>query len=568
MANLMSMVKLKNKVSRNGFDLSRKNIFSAKVGELLPVACLECLPGDKFKINTQSFTRTMPVNTAAYTRIREYFDWYFVPSNLIWNKFNTWVTQMGDNNQHAYSARNFDVEQGKIAERLPYCRLSDLTGNINTMTTSKDIFGYDFVPKAAKLLSYLDYGQLTVNTETNKINENLGIVVNPFPLFAYQKIYADYFRNSQWEKPFAPAFNLDYSLGGDIAPYLNSGGFVGELCQLRYCNWNKDLFTGVLPQAQFGDSASINGATLINSFYEDSPNVESHTDSLKLEAPAVETLAKSLGFSLKDVNGDSLVSMFNVLQLRQAEAKQKWAEITQSQQQDYQSQVKAHFNVNVSNAYSERCRYLGGSSSNIDITEVVNTNLTTSDKVAEIAGKGVGSGNGYVDFDCDVHGYLMCIYHALPLLDYANSGIPKMLTKTLPTDFAIPEFDAVGMTQLSVTELTTGINSSKFKNLFGYVPRYYDYKTAVDKVHGAFVDGGLDSWVAPMSDTYISKVVESWSEVPAASSVFPFFKVNPAVLEPIFTAVTDSETRSDQLLINSYFDIKAVRNLDVNGLPY
>ena len=103
MANVMSLKKLKNNTSRNGFDLSKRNIFSAKVGELLPVYCKEIIPGDKFKINVKSFTRTMPVNTAAYTRIKEYYDWFFVPTNLLWNKFNTWVTQMTDNTQHADS---------------------------------------------------------------------------------------------------------------------------------------------------------------------------------------------------------------------------------------------------------------------------------------------------------------------------------------------------------------------------------------------------------------------------------------------------------------------------------
>ena len=97
MANIMSMVKLKNKTSRNGFDLGRKNAFTAKVGELLPVACIECLPGDSFDLEIQHFTRTRPVNTAAYTRIREYFDWFFVPTDLLWNKFGTVITQMTDN---------------------------------------------------------------------------------------------------------------------------------------------------------------------------------------------------------------------------------------------------------------------------------------------------------------------------------------------------------------------------------------------------------------------------------------------------------------------------------------
>lgn len=99
----MSLKSLRNKTSRNGFDLSFKKNFTAKAGELLPVMVKEVLPGDSFKINLKSFTRTQPINTAAFARIREYYDFYFVPYDLLWNKANTVLTQMYDNPQHSVS---------------------------------------------------------------------------------------------------------------------------------------------------------------------------------------------------------------------------------------------------------------------------------------------------------------------------------------------------------------------------------------------------------------------------------------------------------------------------------
>ena len=103
MANIMSIKSLRNKTSRNGFDLSTKRNFTAKAGELLPIWCKEVLPGDSFKINLKSFTRTQPINTAAFARMREYYDFFFVPYDLLWNKANTALTQMYDNPQHAVS---------------------------------------------------------------------------------------------------------------------------------------------------------------------------------------------------------------------------------------------------------------------------------------------------------------------------------------------------------------------------------------------------------------------------------------------------------------------------------
>ena len=103
MANIMTLKSLRNKPSRNGFDLSSKRNFTAKSGELLPVRCWEVLPGDSWSIDLKSFTRTQPLNTAAFARMREYYDFYFVPYDLLWNKANTVLTQMYDNVQHATS---------------------------------------------------------------------------------------------------------------------------------------------------------------------------------------------------------------------------------------------------------------------------------------------------------------------------------------------------------------------------------------------------------------------------------------------------------------------------------
>ena len=186
MANIMSLKKLRNKPSRNGFDLSRKNVFSAKVGELLPVMCVECIPGDKFKVNLKNFTRTMPINTAAYTRIREYFDFFFVPTELMWHKYNTWVSQMTDNNQHATSI----TANTQLTDRHPYFSMGALLTKISSIDTSQSIkdnpLGYRRLAQSVKLLNYLNYGQFTCSNEMGVIGHKYAkdVACNPFPHLA------------------------------------------------------------------------------------------------------------------------------------------------------------------------------------------------------------------------------------------------------------------------------------------------------------------------------------------------------------------------------------------------
>ena len=93
------------------------------------------------------------------------------------------------------------------------------------------------------------------------------------------------------------------------------------------------------------------------------------------------------------VNRTPVFSSFNILALRQAEALQKYREITQSVDTNYRDQIKAHFGVNVPASDSHMAQYIGGIARNLDISEVVNNNLQ-GDGEAVIYGKGVGTGTG------------------------------------------------------------------------------------------------------------------------------------------------------------------------------
>lgn len=599
MANIMSQIKLKNHTSRDGFDLSRRNAFTAKVSELLPVACIECLPGDYIEARTQHFTRTMPVSTAAYTRMREYYDWFFVPTNLLWNKFNSFVTQMVDNNQHAVGITTRQV----LSDTHPYFTTNQVHQYIRslygTATPDTNYFGFERGQLTAKLMNYLGYGDfspsLAEGASTNDFPYKENVNLNPFPLLAYQKIYQDYYRHSQWEQAYAPAFNIDYISGAEASLNMPISTLFNDyahetMFDLRYSNWNKDLFMGLLPNSQYGESASVildpeesfNNRLLLTNFTKGnslttgtSGRLQVNTNLLTDEGNKIYNVTTSNSeqvnlyitssqiVALRDALG---INNFGILALRQAEALQKWREITQSQHQDYKSQVEAHFGVSPSNALSERCQWIDGHVSNLDISEVTNTNITGTNP-ADIAGKGVGVGDGKMKFKTDVHGYLLCIYHCVPILDYSITGINRMNLKTKVTDYAIPEFDKSGMVSVPLIELTNSLNTSdKLNNdLLGYAPRYYDYKQALDEVHGAF-KSELAPWVAPFDDSYIQNYLTNYLSLKSLNYIF--FKVNPAIMNPVFGYNVDSTVDSDQLLVNTAFDISAVRNLDRNGLPY
>ena len=96
MSDFNPLDRAKIPVHRSSFDLSSKKLFTAKVGEILPCYWQIAIPGTKYRISSDWFTRTVPVNTAAYTRIKEYYDFYAVPLRLISRALPQAFTQMTD----------------------------------------------------------------------------------------------------------------------------------------------------------------------------------------------------------------------------------------------------------------------------------------------------------------------------------------------------------------------------------------------------------------------------------------------------------------------------------------
>ena len=593
--SLFSLKDVRNHPRRSAFDLSSKVAFSAKSGELLPIKWYFTMPGDKFTLKRQHFTRTQPVNTSAYTRIREYYDWFWVPLHLLWRNAPEVISQMQSNVQHS-SSQTSALTLGNF---LPTVTNNQLGGVCERLKGKKNYFGFDRSDLAYKLMQYLRVGNTGVSTSnfgtsvpvsnasyTQSFRFNLNLSI--FPFLAYKKFCQDYFRYSQWQNSSPYLWNIDYYTGtqqqlfstipaaGDA--YWNSN----TMFDLEYCNWNKDMFMGVLPDTQFGDVASINTGGLSSRDLPVQAKISSSSSSGvylgdKI-APTGSNFCVNAGPNAVVSNPlvvslPSIAASFDVLTLRRGEALQRWKEISLNVPQNYRAQIKAHFGVDVGENMSGMSTYVGGDSSSLDISEVVNTNLQSGDSQSEavIAGKGVGSSQGSEKFEARDWGVLMCIYHNVPLLDYVPSAPGPQYFVSENTDLPIPELDSIGMQSIPISmysnsnnELVTGFASSDYT--MGYLPRYYSWKTSYDYVLGAFTTTEKE-WVAPITPA-IWKNMLSTVSTQSSSVTYNIFKVNPSILDSIFQVNADSKWDTDPFLINCAFDVKVVRNLDYSGMPY
>lgn len=608
MGNIMNLTAVRNKPSRNGFDLSQKINFTAKVGELMPVWYTPVLPTDSLRVKVNNFIRTQSLNSAAFARMRGYFDFYFVPFSQMWQHFNTAVTQMNTNLQFASGPVISDNKA--LSGQLPYFTCEQVAKYIISLADKKNAFGFFRSTMTCRLLEYLGYGNFYPydpngsqkwTWEEHPMLNNLAL--SPFPLMAYQKIYADYNRYTQWERTNPSTFNMNYITGnGDLNLDLMVSGFTDtfNFLDLRYSNWQKDLFHGVLPVAQYGEASVVPVSGGLSIEADGTPKflpAVSYTPQasgfaqLYMNASADGTPGKENPTGIGPQGSSSVLSSLrwydpalsvsgnanfglSILALRRAEAAQKWKEVSLASEEDYPAQIGAHWGEKPSDFLSGMCRYLGGITSNLDINTITNTNLA-DDNAALQRATGTFNAAGGINFDsAGQYGIVMCVFRALPILDYTTTGVYFGATLTDVTDFPIPEFDRIGMESVPVCRAlnpaleTPSAPPIKADAYFGYAPRYIDWKTAIDVSRGEFTNT-LESFVMKFNDDDLfaadSVDYPDNPNVEADSVKAGFFKVNPHSVDTLFAVDAD---KADHLLCSTFFDVKVVRSLDTNGLPY
>ena len=601
----MSMKSVRNKPTRSGYDLTQKINFTAKAGSLIPVWWQPLVPFDDINVHVSSFVRTQPLNTAAFARMRGYFDFYFVPYRQMWNKFPTAITQMKTNLLHASGP--VLIDNSPVSDELPYFTAEQVSRYIVSLADSKNQFGFYRAWLVCIILEYLGYGDFYPyivqsaggngkTWDTSPMLSNLKF--SPFPLFAYQKIYADHNRYTQWERSNPSTFNIDYVSGAleTLQMDFTVEGFKDSfnLFDMRYCNWQRDLLHGTIPQAQYGEASVVplggEMSVIPESTDVSSPIFTANRD-VDGQYVGLKRREATPGYNLVGIDDNTLLTWnspglkvsaatnslsLSVLALRRAEAAQKWKEVALAAEEDYPSQIQAHWGQSVSQAYSDMCIWLGSVNIDLSINEVVNNNIT-GDNAADIAGKGTMSGNGGINFNSKgEYGILMCVFHVLPQLDYITSAPHFGTTLTNVLDFPIPEFDKIGMEQVPVIR---GMNPVKGdtgfpvsdKLYFGYAPQYYNWKTCLDKSLGEF-RRSLKTWLIPFDDQQLvaadSVDFPNNPNVEEDSVKAGFFKVSPSVLDNLFAVKADSDLNTDQFLCSTSFRVNVVRSLDPNGLPY
>lgn len=297
-------------------------------------------------------------------------------------------------------------------------------------------------------------------------------------------------------------------------------------------------------------------------------------------------------------------SLFDVLQLVEAQAIQKWRQKSMLAGNKTADQFRAHHGVVPRHLVDHLPDFIGSVDNEIHITEITSTADTKSDadenNLGDIRGRGYGASDSRTfTFHSDDYGILFLCSAIVPESTYDSFGIDYGNTMVSYTDFFQNEFENIGLQAVPkylVAPATNDTPSSpdstgtdtfnSSDGVIGYAPRYFNYKQYPSKVHGLFngsrlllnQSGAIDvfgyadmqSFVMPRTD--IVSVIQvnaegtSFTLHPLTMQLSNLY-VSPRLFNSLFAVAADNTELSDIFFSHVKFICEASQPMTVLGLP-
>lgn len=550
---------LGNKVGRSVFDLSHVKRFTCDMGQLIPVYFDECVPGDTRKIGMQCVTRFQPLVAPILDSVDLTVHYFFVPTRLLMEKeedWNTFLTGGKDGKDESVSLPPFLFQFADGTGTKPNNPFS--TGINYGKYSLWDYFGLP-VP----------IDSVPANVYQKSIDIRNANNVNGFSERCYNLVWNEFYRDENVCDPVS----------------LNNSTIL-------YRAWKKDYFTSALPWQQRGIAPALplsgtlpvlnlqgknvtigTDAKLISgnfgagkdTFFENSIGVDSSVPNyVRLSTSQNGSYSLRSLSGIFNVDGNPSVNLadgttFDVATLRQAIQVQRWLELNARGGVRYTEFLRAHFGISPKDEVLGRPQYIGGTKSNIVISEVLQTSRTEDSTetqkgspLGRLAGHGLGASSDYIcTFTSKEFGYIIGIASWMPKPSY-QQGVNKIFSRKTKFDFYFPEF-----AHLSEQAVTNGevfaTGTSRDSEIFGYQGVYNEMRYT-PSFNCADMRDTFSYW-------HLGRIFHNAPNLNAG-----FLTTNPAYDGGIRKDIFASQNEPG-LLVQFANIVKAIRPLPVYGTP-
>ena len=489
MASFLDKIKVNTAIdNRSKLDLGCDHITTANFMQYNVAWFKELVPNEKISVSMETFTRLNPMPVPTFGRAKINNRAFFVPFRTIFPAWNDFITDV----RHTYAnnvMKTVDTViliQNSVLRDYVISLSSPITGNVAydiEALVSGASKKYKLSAKGRQVLKVLEsLGYKII------FNDTQDAAYSALPLLAMAKVYCDWYYPSQYIGTASGINEVEGIFNRDVSTFtkltVTDVAAIFNLISNGVC-YDSDYFVSAFDNPTGPNTDAFSSITI-----SDPQNLGSVSVSTSGQAEGTPSLT---GTKISQWLIDGLKSLTDYMKRHQlvgARALDRYL---------------ARFGVNLSAEKMRRSIYLGSDFENIQFGDVMATADTEGASLGNYAGKGIGYGQGSFDYETDEYGIMIIISSIVPKAGYYQ-GINRNNMHISKLDYWTPEFDNMGCQAISKSELYVPLHKidssmtapALVDGVFGWIPRYAEYKVSRDMLTGDFrygsINAGSEAW--------------------------------------------------------------------------
>jgi len=498
--------------NKNWYNIGFNHKTTATMGLLVPLACKEVYPGERVILSVEIKKRFaalfLPIMHQCYYTL----DWFYVSYAQLFDYDSSW--------------QNF-IKQDPMNATYEWAWFTYARADAIYTDGILNYLGFNAPPEAGTLIASTPVGAM--------------------PVFAYVKIYDEYYRNDQIQ-----AARWVEMANGNNTTTINT--MIPDLRAFRR-NWPRDYYTSATIEPQQGDNILIPSYStdpvtglfvpqaILQLDGDPSGNGPLISDAgILKESVSAQTVVLQLSSTIRDFRYASDMTEFLERQMRSGDR--------------YNDFVERMFGWKPNPLYIDRPVWIGGYTGSVMIQEVMSTAESGTQLVGDYAGQALASdGTPQWTYQVPDYGFIMCMYTCYPKASY-YSGLDNMWRRVTKMDYMWEQFAYIGDQPITNKEVWFSWYSSDADwndEIFGYLPQYAQHRYSNDIVSGQ-MRTLWESFHLGRKFTAASQVVLNSDFITCTPDVGRVFDV-------------DAEAGEHEIYMHAYLDINVFRALPKNALP-